>query len=123
MSPEQQTALIRDYVGDRTNRRHKPGRGMERTDYRFDILCDYGIFRDLQRHRMLTIDWQQLSPTHGYVTPESIDDIGAVAAVGGSDATDGGALRHRRRGPGWSSRPVRSAVCLPGPLLDPAERP
>ncbi len=79
MSPERQTALIRDYVGDRTNRRHKPGRGMERADYRFDILCDYGIFRDLQRHRMLTIDWQQLSPTHGFVTPESIDDIGAVA--------------------------------------------
>jgi thymidylate synthase ThyX len=79
MTPEQQKALIRDYVGDRTNRRHKPGRGMERSDYRFDILCDYGIFRDLQRHRMLTIDWQQLSPTHGYVTPESIGDVGAAA--------------------------------------------
>ncbi len=77
MSPEQRTTLIRSYVGSRSNRRHKPGRGMERTDYRFDILCDYGIFRDLQRHRLLTIDWQRLSPTHGYVTPESIADIGA----------------------------------------------
>ena len=79
MSTEEQTALIREYVGDRTNRRHKPGRGMERAFYRFDILCDYGIFRDLQRHRMLTIDWQQLSPTHGFVTPASIGDIGATA--------------------------------------------
>jgi thymidylate synthase ThyX len=52
---------------------------MERSDYRFDILCDYGIFRDLQRHRMLSIEWQRLSPTHGYITPESIDDIGATA--------------------------------------------
>ncbi|NNC75576.1 MAG: thymidylate synthase [Acidimicrobiia bacterium] len=65
------------YVGDRQNRRHKPGRAMERTAYRFDILADYGIFRDLQRHRMLTLDWQRLGPLHGYVLPESIVDIGA----------------------------------------------
>ncbi len=77
MDQSQRSALIRSYVGDRTNRRHKPGRGMERTDYRFDILCDYGIFRDLQRHRLLTIDWQRLSPAHGFITPESIPDIGA----------------------------------------------
>jgi thymidylate synthase ThyX len=69
--------IFADFVGDRTNRRHKPGRGMEQTFYRFDVLCDYGIFRDLQRHRMMTLDWQQLSPNHGYVTPDSITDIGA----------------------------------------------
>jgi thymidylate synthase ThyX len=78
MSPGERNQLIETYVGPRTNRRHKPGRAMERSDYRFDILCDYGIFRDLQRHRMLTIDWQRLSPAHGYVTPESIGDIGAT---------------------------------------------
>ena len=72
------TELIRNYVGDRRNRRHKPGRGMERSGYRFDILCDYGIFRDLQRHRMLTLDWQRLAPVHGYVTPDSIGDIDAI---------------------------------------------
>ncbi len=69
--------IFSDLVGDRTNRRHKPGRGMEQTFYRFDILCDYGIFRDLQRHRMMTLEWQQLSPSHGYITPESIVDIQA----------------------------------------------
>ena len=52
--------MVRAYVGDRTNRRHKPGRALERTDYRFDVLSDYGAFRDLQRHRMLTIEWQPL---------------------------------------------------------------
>lgn len=72
--------LIQAYVGNRSNRRHKPGRAMERADYRFDILCDYGVFRDLQRHRMLTIEWQRLEPTHGYITPESIVDIGATDA-------------------------------------------
>jgi thymidylate synthase ThyX len=77
MPDARRAELISAYVGDRTNRRHKPGRGMERTGYRFDILCDYGIFRDLQRHRMLTLEWQRLSPNHGYITPASIADIEA----------------------------------------------
>ncbi len=77
MDEDARRSLILSYIGERGNRRHKPGRGMERTGYRFDILCDYGVFRDLQRHRMLTIEWQRLSPTHGYVTPESILDIEA----------------------------------------------
>ncbi|MEZ5167259.1 MAG: FAD-dependent thymidylate synthase [Acidimicrobiales bacterium] len=50
------------YVGHRENRRQRPGRAFERTAYRFDVLSDYGAFRDLQRHRMLTIEWQPLSP-------------------------------------------------------------
>jgi hypothetical protein len=78
--PEQErAAVVAAYVGDRTNRRHKPGRGMEAPFYRFDVLCDFGIFRDLQRHRMLTLDWQRLVPDHGYVTPESIGDVAATA--------------------------------------------
>ena len=72
--------LIAAYAGERGNRRHKPGRGMERTDYRFDVLCDYGIFRDLQRHRILTIDWQRLGTRHGFVVPEGIAAAGEEAA-------------------------------------------
>ena len=59
--------VLRAYVGDRENRRHKPGRAFERATYCFDVLSDYGAFRDLQRHRMLTIDWQHL--TTGTSTP------------------------------------------------------
>ncbi len=40
------------------------------------MLGDYGAFRDLQRHRMLTIEWQPLSPRHGYDVPEPVDDAG-----------------------------------------------
>jgi thymidylate synthase ThyX len=69
-------ALIRAYVGERENRRHKPGRAFERIDYRFDVLSDYGAFRDLQRHRMLTIEWQSVTPNHGFVRPELVDDAG-----------------------------------------------
>jgi hypothetical protein len=78
MSETQRVELVRTYAGERTNRRHKPGRALERTDYRFDILADYGAFRDLQRHRMLTVDWQPITPFHGYVRPSSLDDAGVT---------------------------------------------
>ena len=58
----ERVAIVRAYVGKRTNRRHRPGRAFERPMYRFDVLADYGAFRDLQRHRMLTVEWQPLSP-------------------------------------------------------------
>ncbi|MFM8383358.1 MAG: FAD-dependent thymidylate synthase [Actinomycetota bacterium] len=45
-------------------------------DYRFDVLSDYGAFRDLQRHRMLTIEWQSLTPNHGYSRPDLVDEAG-----------------------------------------------
>lgn len=54
---------IAELVGPRANRRHRPGRGFEALRYRFEIVSDYGAFRDLQRHRMLTVQWQALTPT------------------------------------------------------------
>src|SRR5207249_6481991 len=77
MSADDRAGVLRAYIGDRTNRRHKPGRAFERTVYRFDILADYGAFRDLQRHRLLTIEWQQLGALHGYAEPDAIESAGA----------------------------------------------
>ncbi len=76
MSVDDRLAVIRSYVGERSNRRHKPGRALERTDYRFDVVSDYGAFRDLQRHRIMTVEWQELTPRHGYTRPAAIDDAG-----------------------------------------------
>jgi thymidylate synthase ThyX len=80
--PEERERVLRAYVGSRQNRRHKPGRALERTSYRFDILADYGAFRDLQRHRMLTLEWQPLSPRFGSVMPGEIEEAGARADWG-----------------------------------------
>jgi thymidylate synthase ThyX len=77
MSREERLRVLATYVGDRANRRHKPGRALERTSYRFDVLTDYGAFRDLQRHRLLSLEWQPLSTRHGYVQPEAIIEAGA----------------------------------------------
>jgi len=77
MTPDDRARVLRSYVGERANRRHRPGRAFERTAYRFDVLTDYGAFRDLQRHRLLTIEWQPLSPRHGFTEPDAIHEAGA----------------------------------------------
>jgi thymidylate synthase ThyX len=79
LATDERASLLRAYVGERSNRRHRPGRALERTDYRFDVMTDYGAFRDLQRHRMLTIEWQTLSPRHGYEVPAPVLDAGLAA--------------------------------------------
>jgi len=76
MSVEERISVLAALCGDRQSRRQRPGRAFERPCYRFDILSDYGSFRDLQRHRMLNIEWQQLSPYHGYVRPPEVDEAG-----------------------------------------------
>jgi thymidylate synthase ThyX len=78
MSTDERIRVLRAYVGERENRRHRPGRAFERASYCFDVLSDYGAFRDLQRHRILSIDWQQLGPSHGYDAPTAIEEVGAI---------------------------------------------
>jgi thymidylate synthase ThyX len=69
--------LLAAVVGERANRRHRPGRGFEALRYRFEIVSDYGAFRDLQRHRMLTCQWQRLGPDLGAGVPEEVREAGA----------------------------------------------
>jgi thymidylate synthase ThyX len=73
---DERGALLADLVGERANRRHRPGRGLESLRYRFEIVSDYGAFRDLQRHRMLTCQWQTLTPDLGAGVPHEVDDAG-----------------------------------------------
>jgi thymidylate synthase ThyX len=68
--------LLAAMVGERANRRHRPGRGFEALRYRFEIVSDYGAFRDLQRHRMLTCQWQRLGPDLGAGVPDEVREAG-----------------------------------------------
>ena len=79
LGPEERRRVLDAYTGTRENRRHKPGRAFERTAYRFDVLGDYGAFRDLQRHRLLTLEWQPLATRHGWVVGDEIAEAGALA--------------------------------------------
>lgn len=77
LSYEQKEQIIKTYAGERLNRRQKPGRALEKAHYSWDILCDYGIFRDLQRHRIVDdLGWQKLSPRFGYEIPKLVEAAG-----------------------------------------------
>lgn len=71
--------VFKTYMGERLNRRHRPGRALEKAHYSWDLVCDYGIFRDLQRHRMVDdLEWQLLTPRYGYDTPKLVEDAGLI---------------------------------------------
>jgi len=73
---DERAQLLGALVGERANRRYRPGRGFEALRYRFEIVSDYGAFRDLQRHRMLTCQWQRLTPDLGAGIPEEVREAG-----------------------------------------------
>lgn len=76
MPTEERHKVIRAYTDFRTNRRHRPGRAFEMVDYTFELFTNFGIFRDLHRHRVLTMERQLLSTRHGYDLPQELLDAG-----------------------------------------------
>lgn len=77
-SDEQKREVIRTYCGERLNRRHRPGRGIELSQFVFEFDAKaYAEFRDIQRHRMVEgLEWQQLTPLYGYDVPQLVIDAG-----------------------------------------------
>ena len=75
-SDEKRHQIIRLYTQFRQNRRHRPGRAFESIDYSFELLTNYGTFRDLHRHRIMTISRQLLSTKYGFDIPEEILGLG-----------------------------------------------
>ncbi len=71
--PEEEIARILDAASSsRENRRHKSPRALEHAQFTFEILADFGVYRDLHRHRMLTQERQMLSCDFGYYLPPEI---------------------------------------------------
>ena len=73
---DRRNEIISAYTRFRGNRRHKPGRAFEMVEYLFEMFTNFGMFRDLHRHRILTIERQLLSTKHGYDIPREIIDSG-----------------------------------------------
>ncbi|MDE1829816.1 MAG: FAD-dependent thymidylate synthase [Thaumarchaeota archaeon] len=68
--------IIRTLSDLRMNRRQRPSRGFEMTEYTFDLLTNFGMFRDFHRHRVLTLERQLLTTNHGFSTPDEILSLG-----------------------------------------------
>jgi hypothetical protein len=75
-------AIVKTYLGNRTSRRDRPGRALEDGyPYTFDLLTDFGVYKDLQRHRMSTQQRQLLTVKHGFFMPEELVVLGKQAEV------------------------------------------
>jgi thymidylate synthase ThyX len=76
MGAPERHEIIRQYTQYRQNRRHRPGRAFEIVDYTFELFTNFGMFRDLHRHRVLTMERQLLSTRHGYDMPDELQEAG-----------------------------------------------
>lgn len=75
------TAMFARAVGNRTMRRDRSPRGFEHGyDVTAEVVADFGVFRDLHRHRMTTLLWQRPNPQLGFVISEDIEHIGMADA-------------------------------------------
>ncbi|HSX30649.1 MAG TPA: FAD-dependent thymidylate synthase [Candidatus Saccharimonadales bacterium] len=75
----QKVDVFTAYMGERLNRRQRPGRALEKIHYSFDLVAKYGAFKDLQRHRMVDdLAWQEFTPRLGYDIPKLVEDAGLV---------------------------------------------
>jgi thymidylate synthase ThyX len=110
LSSDERAQLLSDLVGARANRRHRPGRGYEALRYRFEIVSDYGAFRDLQRHRMLTVQWQLLTPHLGAGVPEEVEAAGCGDAY--RHALEVSAAEWERLAAEHDERTAMYALCL-----------
>jgi thymidylate synthase ThyX len=73
--PDEEIARILDAgCNARENRRHKSPRALEHAEFTFEIVTDFGAYRDLHRHRILTQERQLLCCDYGFYTPPEIQD-------------------------------------------------
>ena len=76
MAQEKKFEIIKNLTNLRKNRRHRPSRAFENVYYTFDLLNNFGMFRDFHRHRTLTLQRQLLTTDHGFNLPEEIKILG-----------------------------------------------
>ena len=76
MNVKSKAKIIENLARLRKNRRHRPPRAFEMTSYTFDLVNNFGMFRDFHRHRALTLERQLLTTEHGYTIPKEMKTIG-----------------------------------------------
>lgn len=74
LSDEELGRILDAACNYRENRRHKSPRALEHAQFTFELVADFGAYRDLQRHRTITQERQLLSCAFGYYVPSEIKD-------------------------------------------------
>ncbi|PIU21488.1 MAG: hypothetical protein COT15_01975 [Candidatus Diapherotrites archaeon CG08_land_8_20_14_0_20_34_12] len=75
MNSKEKLKIIDEFLNEK-GPYDSPFRELEHLNYTFDVLVDYGAFRDIQRHRMCTQTNQLVTTKHGYSLPEEIIEAG-----------------------------------------------
>jgi len=76
MPKNKKNQIIEDFSKLRKNRRHRPPRAFEMVEYTFDLINNFGMFRDFHRHRVLTMERQLLTTQHGFKMPDEVSILG-----------------------------------------------
>jgi len=76
MPENKKNQIIEDFSKLRKNRRHRPPRAFEMVEYTFDLINNFGMFRDFHRHRVLTMERQLLTTQHGFKMPDEVSILG-----------------------------------------------
>lgn len=79
LSDDEISQILEAAASSRENRRHKSPRGLEHAEFTFELVADFGAYRDLQRHRILTQERQLLTCDYGYYIPPEIQNTPLVA--------------------------------------------
>jgi thymidylate synthase ThyX len=72
LSDEEISRILDAGCSARENRRHKSPRALEHASFTFEIIADFGAYRDLHRHRILTQERQLLCCDYGFWVPPEI---------------------------------------------------
>lgn len=72
LTDEELARILDTACNSRENRRHKSPRALEHANFTFEIIADFGVYRDLHRHRMLTQERQLLNCNYGFYLPPEI---------------------------------------------------
>ena len=77
LSTEKKSEILNTYIGKRDSRRDRTGRGLEAGySLTFDLVGGFAEYRDLERHRMLTQQRQDLTTELGFILPPEMEMIG-----------------------------------------------
>ena len=76
INSKEKIKIINELAAIRKNRRHRPPRAFEMVNYTFDLVTNYGMFRDFHRHRALTLERQLLTTDNGFDIPNEIIELG-----------------------------------------------
>ncbi len=72
LTSEERLEIIQAHLEGRGGRHRRPGRAFELADYTVEFCANFGVYKDLQRHRLCTQQRQPIGTSLGYTMPPEL---------------------------------------------------